>query len=205
MRKTRVRSVVLALCVLGLALSAAGVASVRHARHQPAAKKAAAHPVVEMKTSLGDIQVELDATKAPVTTKNFLRYVHERFFDGTIFHRVIPGFMVQGGGFTRDLVEKKTHAPIVDEASNGLKNLRGTIAMARTSDPNSATAQFFINVVDNGFLDYAQTNPGYAVFGQVVAGMDVADKIAAVPTSTQGGMQNVPVKPVVIESIRRIK
>jgi cyclophilin family peptidyl-prolyl cis-trans isomerase len=162
---------------------------------QVAAKK------VKLDTSIGDIVVELDEEKAPKTVANFLRYVEEGFYGGTIFHRVIPDFMIQGGGFTQDMQQKQTHEPIVNEASNGLKNVRGTIAMARTNNPNSATAQFFINVVDNSYLNYSGAqNPGYAVFGKVVEGMDVVDKITAVKTGNKGPHQNVPVTPVVINS-----
>ena len=161
------------------------------------------NPKVKLQTSLGDIVIELDAKAAPVTVKNFLRYVEEGFLDGTIFHRVIPDFMIQGGGFTPEMMQKKTHEPITNEASNGLKNNRGTIAMARTNDPNSATCQFFINLKNNTFLNYAgQNNPGYAVFGKVTEGMDTVDKIAAVPTTTKGPHADVPVTPVVVQSAK---
>ena len=157
--------------------------------------------MVKLQTSMGDIVVELDEQAAPVTVKNFLAYVEDGFFDGKIFHRVIPDFMIQGGGFTAEMTQSKTRDPIINEASNGLKNERGTIAMARTNDPNSATAQFFINHKDNDFLNYAGgANPGYAVFGKTVEGMDVVDSIASVETSTQKGMGDVPVEPVVIIS-----
>ncbi|MHC4158926.1 MAG: peptidylprolyl isomerase [Planctomycetota bacterium] len=160
---------------------------------------------VKLETSMGDIVVELDGRAAPVTVKNFLRYVQEHFYDGTIFHRVIPNFMVQGGGFTPDMIQKQTHEPIVNEASNGLKNDRGTIAMARTSQPDSATSQFFINHKDNGFLNYAgPSKPGYAVFGKVVKGMEVVDKIAMVQTTRRRGQADVPVVPVVIKSARLV-
>ena len=156
---------------------------------------------VRIKTTAGEVVVELNEEKAPVTVGNFLQYVEEGFFDGTIFHRVISGFMIQGGGFTAEMESKKTRAAIVNEASNGLKNDRGTLAMARTQDPDSATAQFFINHKDNDFLNYVdQDNPGYAVFGSVVEGMDVVDKIASVATTTKGMHSDVPVEPVVIES-----
>jgi peptidyl-prolyl cis-trans isomerase B (cyclophilin B) len=160
-------------------------------------------PRVRLVTSLGDIVVELDREKAPKTVDNFLSYVREGFYDGTIFHRVIDGFMIQGGGFTQDFVKKPTHAPIENEADNGLANARGTIAMARTSAPQSATAQFFINVVDNDFLNYQSPTPrgwGYAVFGKVVEGMDVVDKIRTTPTGPGGPFRkDVPRTPVVIE------
>ena len=161
---------------------------------------------VVMETSLGDIEIVLDAVNAPVTVANFLSYVDEKFYDGTVFHRVIKNFMIQGGGFTPELAQKKTKAPIKNEANNGLKNLRGTIAMARTQVVDSATAQFFINTVDNAFLDFKEPTMrgfGYAVFGQVVAGMDVVDKIAAVKTGSHGFMGDVPVEAVVIKTIRR--
>ena len=165
----------------------------------------AAEERVLMKTSLGEIEIALDGDKAPETVKNFMRYVGEGFYDGTIFHRVINGFMIQGGGFTPDLARKPTHSPIRNEAKNGLKNLRGTIAMARTQDPHSATSQFFINHVDNENLDYPSRDGwGYTVFGKVVAGMDTVDKIADVYTETRLGMGNVPEKTVLIESVTPI-
>jgi len=158
---------------------------------------------VKLETSMGDIVIELNEEAAPVTVKNFLQYVQEGFFDGTIFHRVKPNFMIQGGGFTADMVQKKPHPPIVNEAGNGLKNDRGTIAMARTSDPDSATAQFFINHINNDFLNYVENrDPGYAVFGKVVEGMETVDKIATVKTATRMGMDDVPIEPVVIKSAK---
>jgi peptidyl-prolyl cis-trans isomerase A (cyclophilin A) len=161
----------------------------------------AADPQVELKTSAGTIRVELYPAKAPKSVENFLQYVKDGHYDGTIFHRVIPGFMVQGGGMTKDMAQKKTRAPVPIESKNGLKNELGTLAMARTSDPNSATSQFFINVNNNGFLDYpGQDGHGYTVFGKVVGGMDVVNKIVAVPTGNTGGHQNVPRTPVLIES-----
>ena len=166
------------------------------------------NPVVVLKTSMGDITVELAADKAPITVKNFLDYVETKQYDGTIFHRVIPGFMIQGGGFTPDMQQKPTKAPIKNEAGNGLKNVTGSIAMARTSAPDSATAQFFINVKDNGSLDHRDETPagfGYAVIGKVIGGMDVVKKIENVPTTTKAPHQNVPATPVVIESIRVVK
>ena len=162
-------------------------------------------PVVVIKTSLGDIKVELNEEKAPITVKNFLSYVDGGFYDGTIFHRVIENFMIQGGGFTKDMREKPTKAPIKNEAANGLKNDIGTIAMARTGVVDSATSQFFINVANSGFLNHRDTTPGgygYAVFGKVTEGMDVVDKIKKVRTTTQSGMQDVPVEPVLILSIK---
>ena len=166
--------------LLALSLS---VAASPHAE----AKKAKA-PKVVIKTSLGKIHVKLNPKKAPISVDNFVQYVEAGFFDGTIFHRVIPGFMIQGGGLTPDMKKKETRAPIKLEAGNGLSNKRGTIAMARTGDPNSATAQFFINVVDNPRLDSA--GGGYAVFGKVTKGMDVVDKIKAVKTGVNGGRPN---------------
>lgn len=163
------------------------------------------HPRVRMTTSLGDIVLELDREKAPKSVANFLNYVQEGFYDGTIFHRVIDGFMVQGGGFTQDFQKKSTHAPVENEANNGLKNTVGTIAMARTNQPHSATAQFFINVANNGFLDHRSPTPrgwGYAVFGKVVEGMAVVDKIRKTPTGSGGPFpKDVPRTPVVIEKV----
>ena len=157
---------------------------------------------VKLATSMGDIVVQLDAAKAPKTVDNFMQYVKAGHYDGTIFHRVIPGFMVQGGGMTPDMTEKTTRAPIALESRNGLKNERGTVAMARTMDPNSATAQFFVNVSNNGFLNYpGQDGHGYTVFGKVVDGMDVVNKIVTVPTGNKGMHQNVPRTPVIIESM----
>lgn len=162
----------------------------------------AAEPTVKLETSMGDIVVQLNSRKAPLSTANFLQYVKSGFYDGTIFHRVIKGFMIQGGGLTQDMKEKSGHAPIKNEASNGLRNQRYTIAMARTSDPDSATSQFFINTVNNRFLDAdkAQDGVGYAVFGEVIKGTDVVRKIEAVPTTTHGNYQDVPATPVVIKS-----
>ncbi len=159
------------------------------------------NPIVVLETSKGNIEVELDSNKAPITTENFLKYVNESFFDGTIFHRVIPNFMIQGGGFTPDGKQKATNAPIKLESNNTLKNLRGTIAMARTNVPNSATAQFFINTKNNSFLDYAPGNDGYAVFGKVVSGMDVVDAIEKVKTSTKGFNQDWPIDDVMITKV----
>ena len=161
---------------------------------------------VIMETNKGSIELELDSTKAPLTVKNFLRYADEGFYNNTIFHRVIDNFMIQGGGFTKDMGKKDTHSPIKNEASNGLSNDVGTIAMARTGVVDSATAQFFINVKENGFLnhkDKSQRGFGYAVFGRVVKGMDVVNTIKMAKTSAQGPMQNVPVAPVIIKSVRR--
>ena len=162
------------------------------------------NPIVTISTSMGDIRVELDVDKAPITTKNFLDYVKEGFYDGLIFHRVIPGFMIQGGGMDPQMKQKGTKAPIKNEAANGLKNKNGTIAMARTNVVDSATAQFFINVKDNDFLDHRGTSAdayGYSVFGKVIGGMDVVQKIEKVKTRNSGMHQDVPADPVVIKSM----
>jgi cyclophilin family peptidyl-prolyl cis-trans isomerase len=159
--------------------------------------------VVILETSQGNIEIELDAKSAPVTVENFLAYVDAGHYDGTIFHRVIPGFMIQGGGFDAAMSQKPTRAPIKNEADNGLGNARGTIAMARTNDPNSATAQFFINTVDNANLNRNPSSAGYAVFGKVTAGMDVVDKIEKVPTTSKGGHRDVPSEAVTITKARR--
>jgi len=159
--------------------------------------------MVVLNTSHGKIAIELHADEAPLTVENFLRYVDDGYYDGTIFHRVIPGFMIQCGGFDRGMARKDTRAPIENEADNGLLNQRGTLAMARTSDVNSATSQFFINLKDNDFLNHGSRDFGYAVFGKVVDGMDVIDKIAASPTTRRNGHSDVPVEPIVINSARR--
>jgi cyclophilin family peptidyl-prolyl cis-trans isomerase len=162
-------------------------------------------PSVEMQTSMGTIVIELDSEKAPKSVQNFLQYARDGYYKDTTFHRVIDGFMIQGGGFTRDMEQKPTNKSVENEGKNGLKNLRGTIAMARTSDPHSATAQFFINHKDNAMLDYPSRDGwGYAVFGKVVQGMDVVDRIAKVPTGNRAMYQNVPVEPVVIQSVKII-
>ena len=165
-----------------------------------------ANPKVILHTSMGDIGLELFADKAPKTVENFMQYVNEGFYNGTIFHRVIDNFMVQGGGFTKDLQQKRTRAPIRNEANNGLSNLRGTVAMARTNDPHSASAQFFINVVDNKRLDYTSDKDGltwgYCVFGKVTSGMDVVDKMKSVPTAPQGPLpKDVPTTAIVLEKV----
>ena len=161
--------------------------------------------MIEFTTSKGTFRVQLFDKQAPVSVENFLKYVDEGFFDGTVFHRVIAGFMIQGGGLTADLQDKKGNAPIKNEATNGLKNKRGTLAMARTSDINSATSQFFINLVDNDFLDHKPGNYGYAVFGRIDSGMEVVDAIAAVKTGTKGRYQDVPTEAVTIQSARRVE
>jgi cyclophilin family peptidyl-prolyl cis-trans isomerase len=161
--------------------------------------------MIEFKTSLGDFSIELLPTEAPISSDNFQAYVDAGYFDGTIFHRVIPGFMLQGGGFTADMQQKKTNDPIKNEATNGLKNKRGTLSMARTNDINSATSQFFVNLVDNEFLDHkGNSNFGYAVFGKVVSGMDVIDAIAKVKTGRKGHHDDVPVEAVVIHSAKSV-
>jgi cyclophilin family peptidyl-prolyl cis-trans isomerase len=171
------------------------------------ADEPAENPRVLVKTSLGEIVVELDPQKAPVSVANFLEYVDEGFYDGTVFHRVIPGFMIQGGGFTADLQEKETRPPIKNEATNGLKNTVGTIALARTTLVNSATAQFFFNAADNVRLDHRSPNQskyGYAVFGRIVAGLNIVNRIESVPTGSVGRMHSVPNDPVLIVSVTRV-
>ncbi len=190
------RSIVARLLVLA---AVAGISMAASAGKEKA-------PMVVLTTSKGVIEIELDSEKAPISVENFLAYVDAGHYDGTIFHRVIPGFMIQGGGFDRDMHQKPTRDPIKNEATNGLENKRGTLAMARTGVVDSATAQFFINVADNDFLDHTSADPrgyGYAVFGHVTSGMDVVDAIVGLPTTTRGGHQNVPAEPVVIESARR--
>ncbi|PCJ17973.1 MAG: peptidylprolyl isomerase A [Gammaproteobacteria bacterium] len=164
-----------------------------------------AGPVVVMETSLGNIEITLDDKKAPISTKNFLKYVDEGFYEGIIFHRVIPGFMVQGGGFDQSMTKKDNHVPITNEADNGLKNVKGSIAMARTSQLNSATSQFFINTVDNNALDHRPGNFGYAVFGNVSKGMGVLDKIESAATMRSGSHGNLPKKQIVIKKAYRKK
>lgn len=174
----------------------------------PAAASAAENPKVKLETTLGDITIELNAEKAPVTVKNFLTYVDDGFYDGTIFHRVIRGFMIQGGGLTESMKDKPNKEAITNEADNGLKNDRGTLAMARTGFPHSATSQFFINTVDNAFLNFRSKTTegyGYCVFGKVVNGMDVVDAIEKVQTANRGGHQDVPMNPVIIKKAVRVK
>jgi len=161
--------------------------------------------MIRFETSQGAFTVELFPKEAPVTVENFLRYVDDGHFDGTIFHRIVPGFVIQGGGLTADFANKKTRAPISNEAKNGLKNLRGTLSMARTSDINSATSQFFVNLSDNAFLDHSARDYGYAVFGRVTDGMDVIDRIAAVSTGRRKGYQDAPLEDVVILSAQRVQ
>lgn len=165
---------------------------------------AAGNPHVLLTTSMGEIEIELEAEKAPISVKNFLEYVESGFYDNTVFHRVIPGFMIQGGGFDEGLNQKATRDPIKNEADNGLHNVRGTLAMARTQQVDSATSQFFINHRDNDFLDHGRRDFGYAVFGKVVRGMEVVDQIAQVPTGNRSMMQNVPLTPVKIVSAKKL-
>ncbi len=210
--KSRSRAVLLVAVVLTVPFASALAADERKASSPPesSAKKPldrrGAKPVVIMETSEGTVTIELWRDKAPRTVENFLRYTDEKFYDGTIFHRVIDGFMIQGGGFTEDMKEKKMHEPIKNEARADVPNKRGTLAMARTQVVDSATAQFFINLKDNGFLnhrDETATGYGYAVFGKVIEGMDVVDKIAKVPTGTAGAFSDVPKKSVVIKRVRQ--
>ncbi len=170
---------------------------------QSSALGQAKNPVVVIDTSMGKITVELFEAKAPISVKNFLKYVDDKHYDGTIFHRIIPTFMIQGGGMEPGMKEKRSNAPIKNESTNGLSNERGTLAMARTNDPDSATAQFFINVVDNKALDRSAASAGYAVFGKVIDGMDVVDKIRRVNTGPRGGHENVPLQDIIIRSIKR--
>ena len=160
--------------------------------------------MIRFETTLGNFTIELYEDKAPVSAENFLKYVDEGFFDGTVFHRIVPGFVIQGGGFTEDMSQKKNHPPIKNEADNGVKNTRGTLSMARTNDINSATLQFFVNLKDNDSLDHTRGNFGYAVFGKVTEGMDVIDKIAAVKTGRRRGFEDVPLDPVIMTSVRRV-
>jgi peptidyl-prolyl cis-trans isomerase A (cyclophilin A) len=195
MLKTMLRTM-----VCGMLIACAGIAG--------AAETTAKNPTVLMQTSMGKIKLVLFAAEAPLSVKNFLDYATGGFYDGTVYHRVIPNFMIQGGGFTAEMKQKPTATPVKNEADNGLKNLRGTIAMARTMVIDSATAQFFINVKDNGFLNHSDKTTkgyGYAVFGKVVEGMDVVDKIAAVRTGVRNGVPDVPLSPVVIESMKVIE
>ena len=197
------KSVLLTLCLVAGMVVADEPAKKDEAKTE---KKEDKKVMVVIETSKGTIKAELFEDKAPVTVKNFLTYVDDKFYDNTIFHRVIPNFMIQGGGFTSDMVQKKTREQIKNEAQNGLKNKRGTLAMARTMVVDSATCQFFINLVDNAFLDFRSPDPhgfGYCVFGEVKEGLEVIDAIAKVSTGNHGPHQNVPTEPVVIKSIRR--
>ncbi|MDP9084601.1 MAG: peptidylprolyl isomerase [Pseudomonadota bacterium] len=160
--------------------------------------------MIRFETTLGDFTIEFFEKEAPLSVANFLRYIDDGFLDGSIFHRIVPGFVIQGGGFTEDMTQKKTHPPIKNEADNGLKNLRGSLSMARTNDINSATSQFFVNLKDNDFLDHSRGNFGYAVFAKVIEGMDVVDSIAGVQTGRRRGFDDVPVEPVIMKSVRRV-
>lgn len=187
-------------CAMALAL---GALPAQAASTSNQGKSMTTQPQVKLHTNMGDMLIELDAEKAPKTVENFLTYVKEGFYDGTVFHRVINNFMIQGGGFDADMKQKQTHAPIENEADNGLKNNRYTLAMARTGDPHSATAQFFINVADNDFLNFTAPTPngwGYAVFGKVIEGTEVVDEIKKVKTGNKGFHQDVPTTDIIIES-----
>jgi cyclophilin family peptidyl-prolyl cis-trans isomerase len=197
--------------LLGATLSTTGCGTKESGKQpvspRPAAGQAA-NPKVLIETSKGNITIELLTDKAPVTVKNFLGYVNSGFYNGTVFHRVIPDFMIQGGGMLPDMSEKPNGAPIMNEANNGLHNLRGTLAMARTNDPHSATSQFFINVADNEFLNHRGQSFegwGYAVFGRVVSGMEVADAIAAEPRGNQGMHEDVPLQPVIMKQLALVR
>lgn len=190
--------------VLLLALSQVPTPSATPSAPASASPAPPSGPLVQLETSLGRIHLVLDKEKAPISVDNFLKYVRAGHYDGTLFHRVIPNFMIQGGGYDPDMSERPTRPPIRNEAKNGLRNVRGSIAMARTNDPNSATAQFFINIKDNPALDFGIRGAGYAVFGQVVEGIEVVDKIVAVPTRLRGDHQNVPTTPVVIQRVREV-
>lgn len=192
------------VCATALALGLAGTAHATSSTPTEGKSMSSSNPRVKIQTNQGDMLVELDAEKAPKTVENFLTYANEGFYDGTIFHRVIKNFMIQGGGFDPDMKQKQTHAPVDNEADNKLKNDLYTLAMARTSDPHSATAQFFINAADNDFLNFTAPTPngwGYAVFGKVIEGTDVVDKIRAVKTGTKGFHQDVPTEDVIIEKV----
>ncbi len=194
--------------IIAVILMVAFTCTVYAADAKKQTKAAGKNPVVLIKTSMGDIKLELFEKEAPISVKNFLAYVNSGFYAGTIFHRVIPNFMIQGGGFTTDFKEKPTNTPIKNEAGNGLKNERGTLAMARTFIVDSASAQFFINLKNNDFLNHSDNSMqgfGYAVFGKVIEGMDVVDKIAAVPTGMHGDLSDVPKKEVLINSMKVLK
>lgn len=199
------RRVIFAVALTSLIAGFAGAGDEKQSTPAPTPADTKGKAVVLLETTLGNMKIELYPDKAPKTVENFLRYVKEGFYTDTIFHRVIPSFMVQGGGFTKDMSQKTPHAAIPIESKNGLKNLRGTIAMARTSDPNSATCQFFINHKDNPNLDFPKPDGnGYTVFGKVIEGIEVVDKIAAVETTSRPPHQNVPVEPVVIKGVKAL-
>lgn len=201
--KSNFRPLIAVLSTAMLAWSLGAIAQDESGGEDP--MESSANPRAVIHTSLGDITLELFAEAAPVTVENFTSYVRDGFYDGTIFHRVISHFMIQGGGMTPDLKAKATAEPIVNESASGISNARGTIAMARTADPNSATSQFFINVQDNPSLDHKPTAPGYTVFGKVVEGMDVVDEIRFVETTSMPPYHDVPVEPVVIEGVEIIE
>lgn len=221
-KKTKSKTTVTTIVIISLALlvisgcesesptEKADADKLQQAQEETTTARQAPGTRVRLTTSLGDIVIELNTEKAPITTANFLKYVEKGHYDGTIFHRVIPGFMIQGGGYKPNMRKKIVMAPIQNEADNGLKNLAGTIAMARTNYPHSATCQFFINLVDNPPLDYTETNHGYAVFGKIVEGMDTVRKIASVKTGSFDtglgtSLQNVPAEPVIIESAKIVE
>lgn len=194
------------LAALAFAVSLAGGVAAQEKAAESTQEKAG-NPMVLMKTNMGSIKIELFEKEAPLTVKNFLNYVDKKFYEGTTFHRIVPGFVIQGGGFDKDMMKKATLEPIKNEATNGLKNLKGTLSMARTSDINSATSQFFVNLKDNAALDHTDVTSrgyGYAVFGKVVEGMEIVEKIAKAKTTIKAGMKDVPEKPIIIESVTRV-
>jgi len=197
--------VIIALCVFVASIALAGPASAQEKSANPMVSAKTANPMVLVKTNMGSFKVELYPKEAPITVANFLNYVDKKFYEGTTFHRVIPGFVIQGGGSDKNMMQKTTLPPIKNEATNGLKNLKATLSMARTSEINSATSQFFVNLKDNASLDHvSDAQYGYAVFAKVVEGYEVVEKIAAVKTTTKGPYQDVPETPVVIESITKV-
>jgi peptidyl-prolyl cis-trans isomerase B (cyclophilin B) len=201
------RRTLIALCLTGLTISGMACGSDKKADSKKSAPTKGNNKMVHvlLETSEGNITIELDSEKAPKTVENFTKYVESGHYNGTIFHRVMEGFMIQGGGMDAKMFEKSTGKPIENEGMNGLKNDRGTLAMARTNDPNSATAQFFVNLVNNDFLNSAPSRPGYAVFGKVSEGMDVVDKIAKAKTGNAGQHQNVPTSPITIKTAKVVK
>jgi peptidyl-prolyl cis-trans isomerase B (cyclophilin B) len=201
------RRALLSICLTGFSLSGMAWGSEKKAEPKKAAADKGHKKMINvmLETSEGNIKIELDSEKAPKTVENFTKYVESGHYNGTIFHRVIDGFMIQGGGMDAKMSEKSTNKPVENEGMNGLKNDRGTLAMARTNDPNSATAQFFVNLVNNDFLNSAPSRPGYAVFGKVIEGMDVVDKMAKVKTGNSGPHQNVPTSPISIKSAKIVK
>jgi cyclophilin family peptidyl-prolyl cis-trans isomerase len=197
--------IMVALCIFVASIALAGPASAQEKSAKPMVPAKTANPMVLVKTNMGLFKIELYPKEAPITVANFLHYVDKKFYDGTIFHRVIPGFVIQGGGSDKNMMQKTTLPPIKNEATNGLKNLKGTLSMARTGEINSATSQFFVNLVDNAALDHvSDAKYGYAVFGKVVEGFEVVEKIATVKTTTKGPYQDVPETPVIMESVTRV-